>query len=113
MVRDPLERFASAFLDKCFGYGCANAWCHARDPELSGMPIAFSSAVDWMLGSDPKVLDRHWRLQSRHCDLHRRVREYTVVGLMQKQSLHRDAMCLMDSLGLEGYDTRGPGGSNG
>jgi len=119
IVRDPLTRFVSSFLDKCFSDNCMNYHCFARGLEevpkysghlvgrLAGMPISFHDAVTWMLGKDPAKEDSHWKLQSEYCELHKRVQEYTVIGLMKKDTLSRDAKCIMDIGGISEFDSLG------
>lgn len=96
MVRDPLARFASAFLNKCFDQGCKNSFCAARKRSRRGKPISFATAVEWMLSRKPRTLDPHWQLQSEHCDLRTRLGEYTVIGLMSKSSFSDDARCILE-----------------
>eukprot|EP00450_Noctiluca_scintillans_P038512 CAMPEP_0194480528 /NCGR_PEP_ID=MMETSP0253-20130528/3294_1 /TAXON_ID=2966 /ORGANISM="Noctiluca scintillans" /LENGTH=319 /DNA_ID=CAMNT_0039319921 /DNA_START=287 /DNA_END=1243 /DNA_ORIENTATION=- len=96
MVRDPLARFASGFLNKCFGGNCKNRLCHAQ--KQRGTPISFATAVKWMLARNPWNAgnDKHWTLQAAHCDLKDQLGEYTIVGLMTKTSLHDDARCILE-----------------
>jgi len=109
MIRDPLARFASGFLDKCFSKGCSNDFCFMRPDKNSGNPISFKHAVKWMLEQDPRSLDGHFSLQSSHCELYRRVHEYTIVGLMNKSTLAADSHCILDRAGLARLDTLGDG----
>lgn len=96
MVRDPLARFASVFLNKCFGKNCKNRLCHAQ--KKKGTPISFKTATKWMLARNPWNAgnDKHWTLQAGHCDLKHQLGEYTIVGLMTKTSLHEDARCILE-----------------
>lgn len=43
-------------------------------------PVRFKSAVEWMLNVDPTKINGHYRLQSRHCELYRRLEEYSIIG---------------------------------
>lgn len=107
VVREPLARFASAFFDKCFANGCASPFCFARHFSRNGRAIPFSDVVDWMLRTDPKRVDGHWMLQSEHCELRTRVREYNVIGFMNRGRLDEDAACITRRAGLARFDTRG------
>jgi hypothetical protein len=119
MVRDPLARFASAFLDKCTQNNChSGGFCLPRVwkniPE--GKPISFQLAVEFMLSQgtpeSPAQLDGHWSLQSEHCELHKRVSEYTVVGMMKKDTFAQDSTCIMDLARLQRFNTRGQSEGN-
>jgi hypothetical protein len=105
-VRDPLERFASAFLDKCVT-NCKNGNCVMmwNDGEYR-KSISFADAVKWMLKQDvANISNRHWSLQSEHCDLKRRVQQYTHVGLFSKGSFSTDSACLLEKTKLGQYDS--------
>jgi len=103
MLRDPLARFASAFMDKCFDRQCGNPYCFARNyhNKQPGQTISMKENIDWILHRDPAKVDGHWRLQSEHCDLNRRLNEYTIVGLMHKDRLNVDAHCIARAAGLQ------------
>mmetsp|Transcript_43695 Transcript_43695/g.76631 ORF Transcript_43695/g.76631 Transcript_43695/m.76631 type:complete len:369 (+) Transcript_43695:95-1201(+) len=102
-VRDPLERFLSAFLDKCFSIGCKNIYCGMRSQEQTkaGQQITFSQAVSWLLKKDLSELDGHYKPQAKHCELERRVKEYNVIGHMESSNLASTASCLLEHAGLE------------
>lgn len=103
-VRDPLERFLSAFLDKCFSVGCKNIYCDRMRSEgktKSGDQITFSQAVSWILDQDLSELDGHFRPQANHCELDQRIDEYNVIGLMESRNLASTASCLLERAGLE------------
>ncbi|CAK0875604.1 unnamed protein product, partial [Prorocentrum cordatum] len=108
-VREPLERFASAFLDKCHPtrYRGHTAQCAPKN-ELAARPrhISFEAVVGWALQRNLSGgnLDGHWLLQARHCELHARVRDFTVVGLMQKDSFGADSSCLLERAGLQRFN---------
>lgn len=111
-VRDPLERFLSAFLDKCLSGTCDRGvmdFCGLmRKPEQKGQPIPFRQAVEWLQTqnvSSPDI-DGHWRSQSHHCELHSRLHEYTLLGFMDKKTLAKNAACLLDRAGLNFLNTQ-------
>lgn len=110
MVRDPIERFLSAFLDKCFDRNCGNAYCFPRRyfNVTRGEPISLQDAVKWFLEKNPAKLDGHWKLQSEHCELKDRIDEYNVIGLLTKDTLARDAACIMERAHLEKFNRHGP-----
>lgn len=101
-VRDPLERFLSAFLDKCLSGPCSGLadYCFMRKPEQKGGGIPFSQAVQWILLQNTSHIDGHWSLQSHHCELHSRLHEYTILGIMGKRTLAKNAACLLERAGL-------------
>eukprot|EP00811_Abedinium_folium_P002257 NODE_12068_length_1247_cov_12.805357.p1 GENE.NODE_12068_length_1247_cov_12.805357~~NODE_12068_length_1247_cov_12.805357.p1 ORF type:complete len:363 (-),score=17.56 NODE_12068_length_1247_cov_12.805357:62-1150(-) len=105
-VREPLARFASAILQKCTVHNCNSVYCSPRvDRHLpKGKPIRFRDAVEWFIKANPRHCDEHYRLQAEYCDLRHRLHEYTVVGLMTKDNLARDAMCLMNLAGVDEYN---------
>jgi len=96
-IRDPLARFASAFLDKCFGH-CNDAVCGARDGADGGKAISFAQAIDWVI--KPGNANDHFTPQSSRCDIKKRLHEYNIVALMQKSTLADDAGCVMDVAGI-------------
>jgi len=99
-VRDPLERFLSAFLSKCADASCKNQFCFMRKMSQLGEAIPFSQAVEWALTQDLTHVDGHFRLQSRHCELHNRLHEYSVIGVMQSDTLAEDASCMLSRANL-------------
>jgi hypothetical protein len=108
-VRDPLERFLSAFLDKCTDIGCTNSFCHMRDVTQFGSPIPFSLAVEWLKKKNVDALghnDGHWTSQSSHCELRSRLHEYTVLGLMESTTLAQNANCLLERAGLSSVNVK-------
>lgn len=106
-VRDPLERFLSGFLNKCTAGGCTNPFCFMRPKSMSGQHIPFRMAVEWLKEKDPAHLDRHFSLQSKHCELDQRSREYNVIVQMTPSTLAKDASCLLEKAKLGWLNTRG------
>lgn len=109
-VREPLARFASAFLDKCTTMSCGNPFCFARKDlgNLPGTALTMRDVVTWMLSRDPAVLDGHWRLQSEHCELKTRVHEYNMIGFMRKDTLSQDSRCVMEKANITRFNEKGP-----
>jgi len=119
-VREPLSRFASAFLDKCvrsWDKKHCQAWWKFQ-PKNRTMQvgntsrpwkIVFRQAIEWAMEVDLRSYksDTHFQLQSYHCELHRRVRSFTVVGLYGKGSYAKDAACLLESAGLSRFNMYG------
>jgi len=105
-LRDPLERFLSAFLNKCTDT-CNSGFCLGAGPVKnmsSSSPVSFREAVRTVKSLGPKGvinLDTHWKPQAYHCDLHERIHEYTDVGLMQLGNLAESAGCLLEKAGLQ------------
>lgn len=106
-VRDPLERFLSAFLDKCFDNNCGNGFCFMRPHNMTGQRIPFSRAVEWLKTENVENLDGHFKLQSKHCELDKRIHEYNVVALMKPSTLAKDGSCLLEKAQLGMLNTRG------
>lgn len=126
MVRDPLARFASVFLNKCFDQNCTNRFCLPRtalpprgQSELipKGQPISFRHALDWILNDSTNILqiDGHWSLQSNRCGMSNGSLEkyFTIVGKMTKATLQQDAARIMETAGIDRYNiaTRGSNGT--
>jgi len=102
-VRDPLERFLSAFLDKCRD-SCSNPFCQMRTLEQKGYAIPFSQAIEWLKTINTSSTEGHFRSQSRHCELNSRLHEYTILHVMEKQTLAINAACLLERAGLSYLD---------
>jgi len=109
MLREPLARFASAFLDKCFKANCGDPNCRgirALAGKRRGQSVSMEEAVQWMMNTDPTSPSRnnHWRLQSSFCELKTRLKWFTIVGVMQKERLTADSSCAMEVAGLQAYN---------
>jgi len=103
MVREPLSRFVSAFIEKC---ETNSVYCPMG--SASGKPNpSLKDAVEWMLARNPKQLESHWLLQSEYCELSKRVLEYDVVMLYSKDTLAADASCLMELAGIQAFNSDG------
>jgi hypothetical protein len=115
IVRDPLARFASAYFSKCVPmekHGvCEPTTICLSDTGTKQHPkaVTFESVVNAMLHSDPRSMDGHWKLQSEHCELKTRVSEYSIIGLMKKDTLAADATCILDIAGLSEFNVDGSG----
>lgn len=95
-LREPLERFASAFMNKCI-----------KPEGQSICPIqtrVFRHAVEWALRTDMTDVDGHWLPQAFHCELDKRIHGYNVIGLMQAHTLSHDAERLLARVGLERFN---------
>jgi len=107
-VRDPLERLLSGFLSKCH----VGDFEHCIfDLNASVTKPSFSKVLNWFYsnGQDATHLDGHFQLQSRHCELYRRVQEYSHIVLMNKKSYAWDATCLLKHAKLGWLNNRGDG----
>jgi len=107
-VRDPLHRFLSAFLNKCFNPTSDEAQGQAGMASMQNCPmykegIVFKDAVEWAMESDMNNVNPHWKLQAYHCFLHKYIQSYNVVGVVS-HDLSSDAKCLFDKAGLDGYN---------
>jgi hypothetical protein len=93
MARDPLARFASAFLGKCFSNKCRNRGCIPRRNHQKGSPISFRQAVEYILMPHVNVsyIDVHWKLQSERCGISNgSLGKYiTIIGKMTKRAWFR------------------------
>ena len=106
MVRDPLARFTSAYLNKCFADKCTSPLCYARKHagKKKGQNVTFREAINWILDQDVSIINTHWRLQSEHCNLRNHIKDYTIIGRMEKETLSSDASCLMDKAGISMFN---------
>ena len=106
MVRDPLARFTSAYLNKCFAANCTNPFCYARKHagKKKGQKVTFREAINWILDQDVSSINGHWKLQSEHCNLRNHIKDYTIIGRMEKETLSSDASCLMDKAGISMFN---------
>jgi len=107
-VRDPLHRFLSAFLNKCIHPSREEVQGESGMLSMQNCPmykpgIVFKDVVEWALQTDMKDVNPHWKLQAYHCHLHKYIQSYNVIGVVS-ESLSRDAMCLFEKAGLEGYN---------
>ena len=107
MLRDPLARFASAYLDKCFEYNCGAMQCsgirkHAGKKQ--GERVTFHEAIKWILDQDPARINGHWKLQSEHCNLRTHINDYTIIGRMEKETHSSDAACIMEKAGIDQFN---------
>jgi len=96
MIREPLARFASAFLDKCLRENCTSDICIWRTTNVA---ISFKMAVEGMLAADPRNINAHWALQSQRCGLDKNLHAYNMVVLETKDTMSRDASCILDHSG--------------
>jgi hypothetical protein len=106
MIRDPLARFASTYMDKCFHNNCSNGFCFPRNNagKQNGEVVTFQEALTWILGQDVDHIDNHWRLQSEQCNLRNHINEYTIIGRMEKETVSSDAACIMERAGIERFN---------
>ena len=116
-IREPMARFLSAFLDKCFGKHCDNKLCYARSFHNipPGTPITFRQALDWILHPGTLVdgtMNAHYQPQTFMCGLsHPDALHsmYNIVAYLDKKTVSKDAACIMERAGLTRYNTRGGG----
>jgi hypothetical protein len=112
VVRDPLARFVSAYLNKRFDLNCGSGFCFlmraSKDQKHETIP--FRQALTWMTDSERNVakIDEHWRLQSEFCNLKNGGvhQYYSVVGKMEKETLSSDASCLMEMAGTQKWNVQ-------
>lgn len=107
-VRDPLHRFLSAFLNKCYNPTPDEAQGQSGMESMQNCPmykqgIVFKDAVEWALKSDMRDVNAHWKLQAYHCLLHKYIQSYNVIGVVS-HDLSADAKCLFEKAGLDGYN---------
>lgn len=107
-VREPLERFASAFLEKCATEDPSVADCPMMDLLGEDEKPTMHKAVEWIQHADLASLDVNWLPQSYFCELQKRVGEYTVVGLYSRNNYGDDASCVMTRANIEGYNFKSP-----
>mmetsp|Transcript_78519 Transcript_78519/g.139249 ORF Transcript_78519/g.139249 Transcript_78519/m.139249 type:complete len:391 (+) Transcript_78519:76-1248(+) len=107
-VREPLERFASTFLDKCMSTSMPNRANCPMDGQ--GEQITrFSELVEWAINTNLSgTINGHWMAQASHCQLQARLEDYNIIGLMEPESLERDMNCILKRAGLEGIKIEKP-----
>jgi hypothetical protein len=114
-LRDPVDRFVSAFFSKCIhcdvnykkrrDQACRH--CHAEQWDNQGPPT-FSKTLRWGLSINLETLtDVHWKLQSSHCHFDTMLRAFNVIGFMGP-SFKSDTNCLLEMAGLAQYSTAQP-----
>lgn len=102
-VREPLLRFASAFLELCFVDDNARAACSA----MFGVPdesITMKHVVEGALKGEPFMDLMDFAPQSSFCELRQRINEYTFIGLVSHHSFVHDSSCILDNADLGRYD---------
>lgn len=108
-VRDPLQRFLSAYLNKCVRPAPSierkgEVLDFFQNCPMYKPGLVFKDAVEWAL-KQPDMLDvnPHWRLQAHHCQLSKYIDAYNVIGVLSP-SLSSDVKCLFERAGLAGYN---------
>ena len=99
MLRDPLARFASSYLDKCFGMNCTNKICYPRKHagKEEGQKVTFREAINWLVDTNPlAIIDPHWRLQSEFCNLREHLNDFTIIGRMEKETFTSHSNCILE-----------------
>jgi len=94
-VRDPMQRFASAFFNKCYG--------DQRNCPLPDGKRKFRDAVEWALAHNMSAQNPHWLPQADHCELKTRIQGYNVIGLMESDTFEEDMNCVLAKAGLNGF----------
>merc|ERR1719482_1341660 len=103
-VRDPMERFASAFFNKCLNAQHLHAvhrYCLYH--SSNGSTTRFRDIVETALASDMSTVNSHWMPQAYHCELKERINGYNVIGLMQKETFEEDMNCVLAKSGLQRF----------
>jgi hypothetical protein len=96
-VRDPLERFLSAFLNKCKLHSDTGNCL----PKTVGK--SFAAAVHNSVNMGKPWKNTHWNHQSEHCELHKRLHEYNLISLMHPTMFTNYAMCTLSLGNLTKY----------
>lgn len=107
-VREPLERFASAFLEGCSSMPLSESFCPMMVGLQENETVTMARAVEWALASNLLEVNEIWAPQSAMCELHKRIHEYTFVGFYRPETHSRDAACLMEVAGIGQYNSKGP-----
>merc|ERR1712007_242564 len=99
-VRDPIARFASAFLMLC-----ESGLTHENCPLQTNFSKALTmkAAVEWASETDLWSANTHWRPQSAMCELRSRIEEYNIIGLYSKEHFAEDSACVLETAGLSEY----------
>lgn len=102
-LRDPIERFVSAFLNKC----PENQFDHWNCIVPEGTN-KFRTAVEKALAENMSNVNPHWSPQADHCKLRTNLAAYNVIGLMKKQTFEDDMNCVLAKAGLERFIKSNP-----
>lgn len=92
-VRDPMERFASAFINKCIDEN--------MEKNCPMKSKVFRDAVEWAATSDMTTVEGHWLPQAFHCQLNKRIAGYNGVFLMKRDTFTHDMNCLLARIGMD------------
>jgi len=112
-VREPLSRFASAFLDKCYSERVSLSTCPMKEKaDAENTSLTMSVAVNWMMQANLLTLNEHWLPQAYFCQLKSRILQYSIVGRYSQNSYGDDATCVMEDAGLDRYNSKGPDHNN-
>jgi len=99
-VRDPMERFASAFMSKCVGIG-ESGEAFEKCPAKSKV---FRDTVEWLLSRENfNTCAGHWLPQAYHCELNKRLQGYNVVSMMSTDTFNNDMNCVLAKAGLDNF----------
>jgi hypothetical protein len=99
-VRDPMERFASAFMNKCVGISESS-----KDlGQCPGNSKVFRDTFEWLLRvENMENLDGHFLPQAYHCQLHKRIKGYNIVSAISKETFTNDMNCVLAKAGLNSF----------
>jgi len=89
-------------MSKCTNQHCEMIRKHAG--KKKGQKVTFREAINWILDQDVSNINTHWRLQSEHCNLRNHIKDYTIIGRMEKETLSIDASCIMDKAGISMFN---------
>lgn len=99
-LRDPLERFASAYFNKCIG---PDRWNCIVPFSSTGTMRKFRNAVEYALTQNMSMVNAHWQLQAEHCELRTRIKGYNIIGLMKRETFEQDMNCVLSKAGLDRF----------
>eukprot|EP01084_Bolivina_argentea_P282642 483857_1 len=102
IIRDPLERLLSGYLDKCFG--------SRRQIErycVEGKTDSFTEFAERILNAtldgEGRVLNHHFFPQHLYCDLYKRYPHYNHVIVYHHDTIGNDTLRFLQSINLTQY----------
>eukprot|EP01084_Bolivina_argentea_P268574 456228_1 len=102
IIRDPLERLLSAFLDKCLRCEEENCW-YCDGGYTNNFTLYVERMIDEIENRNGRHLNHHFLPQHLYCDLYKTFQYYNKVIVYSKYTIVNDTINLLNSLDLIEY----------